>query len=406
MARNSQEPASPDSGRVRGICAAEFFAAAALILLLIAGCAAPGAPVTREPRVPRAISDLSARQSGDAIFLSFTFPTETAQGRKLSRTPAIEIYRAFAAAQASGGAAAERPQLAVTIPPQMTGKYLQDGEIRFTDALTPEEIAGHSGEQAVYEVRTRIGRRESADSNLVRIKIFSAPSAIEDLHAEVTQTAVELSWTAAVIPEGGSEAAQIRYRVYRAEVEKGNLPAYGAHGGKTNETTSVTKNEKGEPVLLGETSATSYSDKKFEFGQTYTYTVRSVAVYETGSVESAESNVLEVTPRDRFAPAAPTGLVATATGASSATAAHVDLSWAISSESDLQGYNVYRSESEDGTVAKLNTTALLTPAFRDDSVEAGKKYFYHVTAIDRAGNESAASAIVSVSVPASDDTNP
>lgn len=367
-------------------------------MLLIAGCAAPGAPVTREPRVPRAISDLSAKQSGDSILLAFTFPTETAQGRKLSKTPSIEIYRALIAAEARGGAAAkaaQQPSLAVTIPPQVTGKYLENGRIRFAEELEPAEIAAHSGDEAVYEVRTRLGKHESADSNVVRVKIFPAGSAIEDLRAQITRTAVELSWTAATIPGERSAAAQIRYRVYRAQNNPGNAGI-----------TRGTESAKTELWLLGETSAPAYSDTKFEFGGTYSYWVRSVAVYESSSVESADSNVLKVTPRDIFAPATPTGLVATATAASGTSAAHVDLSWAISNESDLQGYNVYRSESEDGVGAKLNTTALLTPVFRDDSVEAEKKYFYHVTAIDRAGNESAASAIISVSVPTSGEKNP
>lgn len=358
--------------------------------MLIAGCAAPGAPVTREPRVSRAISDLSARQSGDSVLLSFTFPTETAQGRKLRKTPAIEIYRAFAAVKASPEAT-RQPQLAVTIPPQMTGKYLEDGRILFSDALAPADLAAHAGDEAVYTVRTRLGRHESADSNVVRLRIFPAAQAITDLRAQITQTAVELSWTAATVPgEGSSVRPEIRYRVYRTQVNPG--------AGGTEATTEL--------GLLGETSGPAYSDKKFEFGRTYAYSVQSVAVYEAGSVESAESNVLNVTPRDTFAPAAPTGLVVTATVASNGKAAHVDLSWAISSESDLQGYNVYRSETEGGATMKLNATPLLTPVFRDDSVEAGKKYFYHVTAIDLAGNESAASAIVSVSVPASDEKNP
>lgn len=399
MARNSQEPVS---GRMRGIYAAGFFAAALLILMLNAGCAAPGVPVTREPRVPRAISDLSAKQTGDTIFLSFTFPTETAQGRPLSKTPAIEIYRAIRTAQPGGAAAGGGPQLAVTIPPQMTGKYLQDGEIRFADALAPEEIVAHSGDEAVYTVRTRFGKHESADSNVVRVRIFPAPSAVEDLRAEITQAVVELSWTAATIPgEASGAATEIRYRVYRAEVETGDSAGNMPKGG-----TKVTKNEKGEPVLLGETSTPAYSDTKFEFGRMYEYSVLGIAVYKAGSVESAESNVLQVAPRDTFAPAAPTGLVATSTAASGAMAAHVDLSWAISSESDLQGYNVYRSESESGAGMKLNAMPLLTPVFRDDSPEAGKKYFYYVTAIDRAGNESAPSAIVAGSVPASDEKNP
>lgn len=319
----------------------------------------------------------------------------------LSRTPSLEIYRAITAAQASPSEANQQLQLAVTIPTQMMGKYLEDGQIQFADALAPEEIAAHAGGEAVYMVRTRLGRHESADSNVVRVRIFPVPEAIQDLRAQITQNAIELSWTAAAIP-GEASATAIRYQVYRAETAAKNSAANAANGG----TTKVAKNEGAKPVLLGETAATSYGDTKFEFGRTYAYSVRSVAVYEVGSAESANSNVLEVTPRDTFAPAAPTGLIASATAASGASATHVDLSWAINNESDLQGYNVYRSETENGLSARLNATPVMTPVFRDDSVEAGKRYFYHITAVNTAGNESVASATVSVSVLPPSNDNP
>lgn len=364
---------------------------------LIAGCAAPGAPVTREPRVPRAITDLSARQSGDSVLLSFRMPSETVQGRKLSRTPAIEIYRALITTQASSEAAEPPPQLEVTIPPQMTGEYLLDGEIRFADALTPADLAAHSGGEAAYMARTRLGPHESADSNVVRVRIFPAPQAVENLHAQITQRAVELTWTAAAIPgEGATGVKKILYRVYRGEASAGNSTAKNG----------TAKTATAQPLLLGETPTPEYSDMQFDFGRTYAYSVRSVAVYEAGSVESAESNVANVTPRDTFPPAAPTGLTAIASGAGGSNAAHVDLSWAISGESDLQGYNIYRRKPEDGSWTRMNAKPVMTPVFRDDSVEAGKRYSYRVTAVDRAGNESAASTTVWVTVPVSSEANP
>jgi fibronectin type 3 domain-containing protein len=41
---------------------------------------------------------------------------------------------------------------------------------------------------------------------------------------------------------------------------------------------------------------------------------------------------------------------------------------------------------------------LPTPAVRDTSVQAGHRYWYTVTAVDRAGNESALSAPVAIRV--------
>ena len=76
----------------------------------------------------------------------------------------------------------------------------------------------------------------------------------------------------------------------------------------------------------------------------------------------------------------------------------VDLSWSINLETDLAGYRVYRSEQQDAKGALITADLLLAPAYRDTSVEPGKRYWYSVTAVDRAGNESEASAAFAVDV--------
>jgi len=75
-----------------------------------------------------------------------------------------------------------------------------------------------------------------------------------------------------------------------------------------------------------------------------------------------------------------------------------DLSWSINLETDLAGYRVYRSEEQDTRGALLTPDLLLAPAYRDTSVELGHRYWYSVTAVDRAGNESDAGAAVAVDV--------
>jgi len=42
---------------------------------------------------------------------------------------------------------------------------------------------------------------------------------------------------------------------------------------------------------------------------------------------------------------------------------------------------------------------LPSPAFRDISVQSGKRYYYRVSALDRAGNESPMSSAVVADVP-------
>jgi fibronectin type 3 domain-containing protein len=105
-----------------------------------------------------------------------------------------------------------------------------------------------------------------------------------------------------------------------------------------------------------------------------------------------------VAARDTFPPAAPSNLVAAALSGGEPGSTVADLSWSINLETDLAGYRVYRSEQQ-GTRGELITPdLLLAPAYRDTSVEPGRRYWYSVTAVDRAGNESEPSPSVAVDV--------
>ena len=137
----------------------------------------------------------------------------------------------------------------------------------------------------------------------------------------------------------------------------------------------------------------------FQFGNTYIYTVRSVAQFGSDSVESADSSPAVVTPRDIFPPAAPSGLEIAIVPATPQASAYVELSWAIGTEPDLAGYNVYRNDREDIPGERINGELLLSPTFRDISVMPSGRYFYRVSAVDRAGNESPKSSTVQGVIP-------
>ena len=139
-----------------------------------------------------------------------------------------------------------------------------------------------------------------------------------------------------------------------------------------------------------------YRDTLFDFGRTYAYVVRSVVLVEGNPLESADSNSTIVTPRDIFPPAAPENLMVAALAGASPGSVLADLSWSINLETDLAGYRVYRSEEQDTRGALLTRDLLLAPAYRDTSVEPGHRYWYSVTAVDRAGNESDRSAAFAV----------
>ena len=85
---------------------------------------------------------------------------------------------------------------------------------------------------------------------------------------------------------------------------------------------------------------------------------------------------------DRIAPAAPTNLSA------DSGEGEVVLDWDDNGESDLDGYNIYRSETSEAGYVKLNTTLLASSDYTDTDVIDGTTYYYIVTAVDTSLNES------------------
>src|SRR6267143_4415466 len=362
------------------------------ILLLTAGCGAPGDPIPPSLPVPAAIKDLTAHQAGDGVQLSFTLPSNSISGEKLLAPPAVEILRGTV--RSDGSADAKSFRVVYTIPAVLVEGYRADGQVRFTDPIAPEETKSHPGVAVAYIVRTRASqKRASADSNVVSLRVFPVPAPITSVQARVTESALELSWTA---PSGTAPGEPINkitsYRIHRSEIQ----PSATSSPAQTQEF------PQGKPelnaVFLASSETESFSDTSFVFDHPYVYTVRSVIQIEGNELESSDSQSVTVTPRDTFPPATPQGLVAALLPGSAPGTFVVDLSWSINLETALAGYHVYRSEQE-GTRGQLVTPDLLpTPAVRDTSVEPGHRYWYTVTAVDRAGNESAPCAPVVVEV--------
>jgi hypothetical protein len=365
-----------------------------LAAAIFAGCASPSEPVDRKPPTPEAVTDLAVEQSGNDVLLTFTLPKDTVDDRPLDQTPAIEIYRDLRPALKPGEqpAAAANSTLLATIPAAMTPQYAEQGRIRYADALAPSDFASSSDRTAVYVVRTRVSpKRDSANSNPAVLRVFPAPEPVADLKVQVTHSGISLTWTPPEKDLTGSRPAIGGYRIYRAEASPA-APAGAA--GKTSEVRMVR-------IAELDSAAGMYLDGQINFGDTYSYAVRSVVEYSGKELESADSNVAVVEAKDTFPPAAPENLVLTPLPAQQGAAAHLELSWQISPESDLAGYNVYRSEQSGALGTRQNTELLLTPAFRDMSAVPGRQYFYRVTAVDHAGNESSASTAVSGEIPTS-----
>jgi hypothetical protein len=353
-------------------------------ILLLASCGAPGEPTPPSPPIPTAVTDLSARQSGDGALLTMTLPTRTVTNDRLTEPPAVEIFRGTL--KPDGKPDNRSFRLVYTLPGSLLDTFTNEKHIQFKDPISPEETRANPGVTFAYRVRTRADKkRDSADSNTVLVKIFPVPERATALEAKVTEPAIELSWNPPKKTSAGGDLEQLTgYRVFRGEIDPTSADA-------TAKDISQAK-WKSPLTLLAPALENSYRDTLFEFGKTYVYVVRAVAIAGEGPVESDDSAPVVVTPKDIFPPAMPLNVVAAVTSPPGGASA-VDLSWSINLENDLAGYRVYRSDRQDARGQLLTPELLPAPAYRDISVQAGQRYWYSVTAVDRAGNESGAAAV-------------
>ena len=218
----------------------------------------------------------------------------------------------------------------------------------------PHDYVNASGDIRVRFTDTQAVKKENKDTLTVDLLYAhvaagppdtTPPAAPTGLGGTGADLDAQLSWNA------NSEPDVAGYRVYRSTT---------AGGGYSLLT----------PTLV---AGTSYADPVGAEG-TYYYVITAEDGPGNESTYSAEA---AVTVTD-VAPAAPTGLAATP-GDSQAT-----LDWADNTESDITGYNVYRSETAGGSYTKVNGSLLPTSDYVDLGLVNGITYFYVVTAVDTA----------------------
>jgi hypothetical protein len=359
-------------------------------ILCAAGCGAPGEPVPPVPPTPVAITDLAARQAGDAVQLSFTMPSKSTLGEKLKEAPTLEVLRGTP--KPDGTADEKSFRVVDTVPGSLVNEYVQKGKVEFADAVSPQELKTHAGDTVLYQVRTYVSPKKiSPSSPSVSLRLYPVPAPVSSVEAELSENAIDLKWQPPTRTTAGEPLGAIpEYHVYRGELDPQTTEA-----AKVDPRKGIWK----APLLqIAATTIPEYHDVGFDYGKTYAYTVRSVIQVEGMTLESSDSPLVVLTPKDTFPPATPQGLVAAVLPGATDGSMVVDLSWSINLETDLAGYRVYRSEQE-GTKGELLTKEMLrTPAYRDTSVHNGQKYWYSVTAVDKAGNESAPSPPIAVEV--------
>jgi len=134
------------------------------------------------------------------------------------------------------------------------------------------------------------------------------------------------------------------------------------------------------PLLRLEGFPLQYIDKEIIPGRSYTY--RIVAVNAVGVLSSAKECKVET--MDNQAPVRPVNLE------TKELQGRVLLTWSKNREQDIAGYNVFRWVADKKDSLRLTKT--LIPAsqnsYIDSTITFGTSYFYAVSAVDTAGNES------------------
>jgi len=353
-----------------------------LIVAGLAGCGTPGAPQLPSLQLARPAEDLTATRSGNRVELDWTLPLKNTDRTLVKHIPVTRVCRQDGVTLMSTcSVVAEVPTPKSQPLPKHKGPQPPPEAVRmqYVDILPPQLGQENPTGFVTYAVEEMNSKGRSAGlSNQVPIPVAPTIPAPDQLTAQVSGEGVTISWSGAV-PASPPKGLTYRYQVERR-------PAGGAAYVAVGDAT---------PAAQG-----SYLDKTFEWQQKYEYRVTTQTEVRAGGasafVPGESSKPVEVFTRDIYPPAQPVGLQAVFSSVGQKP--FIDLTWAPNLENDLAGYNVFR-RSAAGTPEKLNQQLVQVSSFRDENVNAGKKYVYSVSAVDLRDNESPRSAEASETVP-------
>lgn len=339
-----------------------------LSIFSLFGCGKIGEPLPPIPRAPLVVNELTVTQQGSRLILSFPL-VRPPRAERLER---IDIFRLIEPETAPRGITEEEFAARATVISTISGEQVKPGLTTITH-LDPLDLRQQDrGLRYRYAVRlfNRDGRGADLSNYATITPLTELAAAPGRPTASLTQTEITLDWSLPAANENGTTPANVAgYNLYRRS---------GDNLAKLNP----------QPLKVPH-----FVDKTFQFGITYEYSVRSLSAQNPSpdnskvdeTIEGNASETLIFTPKDTFAPTAPTSItIASING-------QVSLFWPSNPEADLAGYNIYRAESDATPInqwVKLNLRLHLPTTFRDDRVQVGKQYFYQITALDTAGNES------------------
>ena len=319
------------------------------LLLLTAGCGYIGQPLVPLANVPQRISDLAAVQRGSTIIAHFTIPTFTTENNPIKKSVKVDF------------------RIGVAGDPFVPGDWAHEAkpisQFESKDGLATFIIPTQAwtGKKATIGVRS-IGTngKQSDWSNFENLPVVNPPETPSKLAVDDVAAGERVTWT------GTGDQFRVLRRV----------------GDEKDYTVAATV--KGH----------DWTDTGIDYSKPYSYSVQ--ALVDAGNQKMAESDISAVDthiPKDRFAPAVPSGLRA------DRTANSVSLVWEADTDTDLAGYRIYRSEGSGPWQKLADVNAV--PSYSDAAAEHGKTYRYAVSAFDKTvpPNESERSAAVEIVFP-------
>jgi fibronectin type 3 domain-containing protein len=334
-------------------------AACLLLVLTTAGaCGRKTPPLVPDSPRPEAIKNIKAVNRDTIAVLTWPTPTHNVEGKALGPADirSFRIYRAELGDRKTGR---YKPFFEIDMmnPSQTT---VREGMVSWTDShLKYGLVYGYK----IRAVSVRGG--VSPWSEEVRVAPLMSLAVPSGLAARSGDSSVLLSWEPVTTRMDGSHYdGFVGYNVYRS-TEKGRFAE--------------------APLNKDPLRTNSYKDTTAANDRTYHYMVRSVDSPAIPWKESLDSAGVSATPRDLTPPDKPTEITVVP-GVN-----RVFLTWNENKERDLAGYRVYRSTKQGRDYELLTTTLLTRTTYSDEKVTSGVTYYYVVTAVDRAGNESARS---------------
>lgn len=346
--------------------------------LLLTGCGKRRPPLPPSERVEQRTELLSGAQQGNQVILSWPAPQRNAPDSSVLSIRRIDVYRL-----------AERPDAPLPLTEEeFSARSTLIGSVTFaeiekaTDTLSYTDTLEFAGEttRLRYAIRyVNAAGQRAAFSNFLLIEPAARIARPPTLTShEIRENGIIIDWQPPQENIDGSTPVNLLgYNVYRVDEAQ---PQFGQ-----------------TPLNSALIAAPPFVDQHFKFGENYRYVVRSVSLGTEGAqVESLNSTILSVSPRDIFPPSAPSGIsIAPAPG-------RLSIFFAANPESDVAGYRVYRSTDPNLPQERwtlLTPTLLTRTTFHDEKVEPGTRYYYYLRAIDQTGNVSQPSEVHSEVVP-------